>query len=364
VTVIEALEVIPFALPFSEPYVTSRGSLSRRELVLVRLHCGGETGLGEAVPLALRGGTTLERIVADLEARCRTALEGERLDVDPTRHLEACAAAGASPQAILAVQLALLDLYGKHARRPAWNLLGGIGGETAQPGPVPCNATLSAGEPDRLAEQAREWAHRGFSTFKVKVGTANDREKIAAVREAVGADAKIRIDANGAWRLPDAVQQLRDLESLQIELVEQPVAAEEMAALRRETTTPVAADESVSTLEDARQATARGSCDLATVKLAKVGSLRASFDIAKELPVYLSSALDGPVGIAAAAHVFQTLPRSGIASHLAQGLATSELFADTIASRECRVVDGHLELSEGPGWGVEIDDAALERARL
>jgi L-alanine-DL-glutamate epimerase-like enolase superfamily enzyme len=95
------------------------------------------------------------------------------------------------------------------------------------------------------------------------------------------------------------------------------------------------------------------------VKLAKVGSVRTVFEIARELPVYLSSALDGPVGIAAAAHVAQALP-----AERAHGLATTLLFGDTIASRECGVADGHLKVTGGPGLGVEIDEAALRRNRI
>ena len=100
-------------------------------------------------------------------------------------------------------------------------------------------------------------------------------------------------------------------------------------------------------------------CDAATVKLAKVGSIAAARDIAARLPVYMSSALDGPVGIAAAAHVALALPPAGFA----HGLATSRLFADTIASRECTIDGGHLHLTGGPGLGIEIDEAALARCR-
>ena len=99
-------------------------------------------------------------------------------------------------------------------------------------------------------------------------------------------------------------------------------------------------------------------CDAATVKLAKVGGPRRRCEIAERIPVYLSSALDGPVGIAAAAHVAQAIDDAAAA----HGLATSVLFADTIATRECAVADGYLHLTGGPGLGVEIDEDALARA--
>jgi O-succinylbenzoate synthase len=126
----------------------------------------------------------------------------------------------------------------------------------------------------------------------------------------------------------------------------------------------VAADESVVTAEDARRAVEMGACDVATVKIAKAGGLAAGLEVSRELPVYLSSALDGPVGIAAAAHVAQVLPRSGLTASLAHGLATSDLFASSIASAACALSDAHLVAPDEPGLGVEIDELALRRHAL
>jgi muconate cycloisomerase len=100
------------------------------------------------------------------------------------------------------------------------------------------------------------------------------------------------------------------------------------------------------------------------VKLSKVGGIGPAATIAAEVPVYLSSALDGPVGIAAAAHAAQALYRDHEDPGLAHGLATQELFAGTIASAECELREGLLRLPDGPGLGVEIDEEALERHRL
>jgi O-succinylbenzoate synthase len=230
---------------------------------------------------------------------------------------------------------------------------------------VTCNATLVAGNPQAVAENAFSYAEQGFDTFKLKVGLTGDVEQVVAVRRVLGPEPRIRLDANGVWTDEQAVATLRELEPVDIELAEQPVTTlEQMAALREQTVITIAADESINTPADARRAVKLRSCGAATVKLAKVGGVRAAFEIARQLPVYLSSALDGPVGIAAAAHVAQALPRSGIASQLAQGLATAELFSGTIASRECTIAGGELQLSEGPGWGVEIDEPELARRRL
>lgn len=347
---IEAFEVVPFALRFSDPYVTARGRLEERQLALLRLRAEGVEGLGEAAPLALRGGTPLALIVEELDAVWRPQLVGEQLSGDPEDHVRGVAEF--STEARDAVKMALFDLVGRLSDVPVWRLLG-----ASSAGPVRCNATLSAADPATIAAQARAWAARGFDTFKLKVGVDGDVAQVRAVREAVGADAPIRVDANGAWTVDVAAERLRAMAPL--ELVEQPVATlSGMGELRERTDVRLAADESVVTVEDAKSA-ARV-CDAATVKLAKVGGPRSAMRIAEHIPVYVSSALDGPVGIAAAAHVVQAIPDHGFA----HGLATSLLFADTVAARECPIEDGLLHLPGGPGLGVEIDEAALASRRI
>ncbi len=128
------------------------------------------------------------------------------------------------------------------------------------------------------------------------------------MREAVGPEARIRVDANAAWDVDAARRTLRELEELDVELAEQPVATlEEAAEVAAATSIPLAGDESVESRADAERAVALGACDFAGVKLTKVGGPEEAIAVAEVLPSYLSSALDGPVGIAAAAQVAQTL---------------------------------------------------------
>jgi len=110
------------------------------------------------------------------------------------------------------------------------------------------------------------------------------------------------------------------------------------------------------------RAVSTGACALTGVKLSKVGGPEEAIEIAEVLPTYLSSALDGPVGIAAAVQVAQTLgAASGSpADGLAHGLATQRLFSTSIASVGCELRGDMLHAPEGPGLGVEIDEAALE----
>jgi L-Ala-D/L-Glu epimerase len=346
-----SVEVIPYALPFREPYVTARGRLTRREMVLLRLRDeDGVVGLGEAVPLSLRGGATLAEVVRELELLRELPALDEAALGGPL--------AGLSAPARCAASVALLDLRGRRAFAEA---------QSDDSPPVACNATLVAGSPAGVADDAARWADEGFSTFKLKLGVGDDVGRVRAVREAVGASARIRVDANAAWDLETAKRTLAELEPFEIELAEQPVAAvEELAALAEATSIPLAADESVTSAAEAEQAAALGACTYTGIKLSKVGGPEQALEIADVLPAYVSSALDGPVGIAAAAQVAQTLQDTDRPERLdlAHGLATQRLFASTVASVECELRDGMLHLPPGPGFGVEIDERALDAYRL
>jgi L-alanine-DL-glutamate epimerase-like enolase superfamily enzyme len=357
---IDHLETVPYSLPFREPYVTARGAMERRELLLVRLHTvGGPTGLGEAAPLALRGGIGLAELEAELRERCEPTLEGMKANVSTLAGLIATVSAlGVSRQAVSAIDLALHDLVGRTEGEPVWRLLG-----ADRVHPVPCNATLVAGEPDDVAAAAERWVQDGFETLKLKVGVTGDLEQVAAVRQRVGRGLRIRVDANGSWSPHQAIEKLGAMARHDLELAEQPAPdLEGLARVRRGARNPIAADESVVDADDARRAVEMGACDLATVKLAKSGGIAAALEVAREIPVYLSSALDGPVGIAAAAHTAQVLPGGG--AGVAHGLATQRLLAATVAARGPELDGALLRVPDEPGLGVEIDELALARHRL
>lgn len=358
-----SVEVIPYALPFKRPYATARGTLTRREMVLLRLRSDeGIVGLGEAVPLSLRGGATIETVVAELEAL------GSPAELDEATL--GSRALGLSAPARCAALTALLDLRSRLTAEDGGRRAD-LGFPASQIGPsrhgCRCNATLVAGEPVAVAEDALRWAAEGYTTFKLKLGAGDDVAQVRAVREAVGSEARIRVDVNAAWSLEGAARTLRELEEFDLELAEQPVVSlEELAELATRTSIPLAGDESIESRADAELAVSSGACRLAGVKLSKVGGPEEAIAIADVIPSYLSSALDGPVGIAAAAQVAGTLrdtaPTDGM--DLAHGLATQRLFASTIASVECELRKGMLYLPAGPGLGVEIDDDALDAHRL
>ena len=342
-------EVVPYALPFRRTYRAAPGALERRELVLLRVtDRNGITGLGEGVPLSLRGGASTEAVVEVLK-RWALAAEEQGLSTLPE---------GPAP-ARCAVATALADLEAKIEGVPLHVLLGG----TPDRLEVRCNAAIGADPVEDVATQGELLAAAGFRRFKLKVGVPGDRERVAALRSVIGPEGMIRLDANGAWTAEQAIRFVDVVGSGKIELLEQP--AHDLAGLaevRAGQDVPVVADESVSSPEEASEAARLEACDAVTIKISKVGGLDGS--LGGFLPTYISSALDGPVGIAAAGHLAATLPEQGPTGSAFHGLATLPLFDGTIASAGPELDGDRLILPPGPGCGVEIDESALDRYRL
>ena len=164
---------------------------------------------------------------------------------------------------------------------------------------IPVNAFLPAGAPIDAA------ALVGFPAIKVKVGRgdpADDVRRIHELRDAVGPEPALRIDANGAWDVATAIDVLGALSSLVIEFAEQPVASvEDLAAVRRATDVPIAADECVRSVEDAQRVRDAGAADVIVLKVQPLGGVRRALEIvdACGLPAVVSSMMETSVGIAA-----------------------------------------------------------------
>jgi O-succinylbenzoate synthase len=218
---------------------------------------------------------------------------------------------------------------------------------------VPVNVTIPAVGPDRAAEMVR--ASGGCTTAKVKVaepGQSVDEEiaRVAAVRDALGPDGHVRIDANGAWDLGTARDRLAVLDRAAdgLQYAEQPVpTVEDLAALRRSVDVPIAADESVRRAEDPLRVARMAAADLLVLKVQPLGGVRACLELAESagLPVVVSSALESSVGIAAGVALAAALPEGTFrGAPLAAGLATSHLLRTDVTSAPLLPVDGHLEV--------------------
>jgi o-succinylbenzoate synthase len=194
---------------------------------------------------------------------------------------------------------------------------------------VPVNATVPAVPAADVAGVLARFP--GCTTAKVKVAepgrpAAEDLDRLAAVRDVLGGRGRVRVDANGAWDVEEAVARIRcyDRAAGGLEYVEQPCASvEELAAVRRRVDVPVAADESIRRAEDPLRVARLGAADLVVLKVQPLGGVRECLRIAERvgLPAVVSSALETSVGIAAGVALAAALPELPFAC----GLGTAGL---------------------------------------
>ncbi|MGH8866987.1 MAG: o-succinylbenzoate synthase [Actinomycetes bacterium] len=264
--------------------------------------------------------------------------------------------------------------YG-HAESRAWLRAAREAAEEGWPEPrrdrVPVNVTVPAVDPERAYAIT---AGSGCGTAKVKVADpaqtqADDLARLEAVRAALGSDGRVRADVNGAWDVADAVRLLPTYDTAAggLEYVEQPCASvEDLAAVRRLTQVPVAADESIRRAEDPYRVAALEAADVAVLKVQPLGGVRAALEVAERigLPVVVSSALETSVGIAAGVALAAALPDLPYAC----GLATVRLLERDVVAEPLLPVDGVLpvrrpEVDAGALGGARADDATAVRWR-
>jgi o-succinylbenzoate synthase len=355
------VEWASFALPFVVPFGTAHETSVVREGFFLRLSTSdGLTGLGEAAPLPAFGGGRLADALELLLALAPRLVGASLDDVDQLLAAFPCKLPGASAVAC-ALDTAVCDLRGRADELPFAELLGG-----AATRPVRVNATIGAAG---SVAAARSAAAAGFTCIKLKVGVASSIEaevhQIEAVRTAIGDAVQLRLDANGAWSVDQAVAVIRAVEGLGIELVEQPVAADDLAGLARvrsRVATPIAADESVGGPEQARRVVEAGAADLLVVKPMVVGGPRRArtiLELAREagLSAYVTTTVDAGIATAAALHLATLLPDQGPAC----GLATSGLLEDDLTRPSVEVDQGWMRAPAGPGLGVQVDEVRLAR---
>ena len=262
-----------------------------------------------------------------------------------------------------AIDLALYDLMGKYCRIPVHDLIGGCYRER-----VPVVGIVYLLSPEKVAERAREYVRQGFSEVKLKVGASEsetDVKNLKAIREEVGDQVRIRVDANGAWNVKAAVKAIRMMERYEILVVEQPVPrwdVKGMAEVKRRVDTPIMVDEGLHSIYDAQNLIEHDACDVFNLKLQKNGGLT----FCKKLTVMAESANiscfmggEGESGIdtAAALHLVSSTPNFKYCADL----VGPYLNEDDIVKDQFIVRDGYLEVPKKPGLGVEPDEGKIHK---
>jgi L-Ala-D/L-Glu epimerase len=298
------------SVPLKTPFKTALRTVNSVEDIIVEIHTDtGNIGFGEAPPTGVITGDTKGAIIGAINDHIKKNLIGMDIEgfEEIMKKLDNSVLKNTSAKA--AIDIALYDLYGQLYNAPLYKLLGAYRKE------IITDVTISVNDPEEMAKDSLDAIKRGFRTLKIKVGKDPiiDIERMQAIRKAVGYDIQLRIDANQGWKPKEAVKALRKMEDqgLDIEFVEQPVAAHDIEGLKFVTdnvSIPVLADESVFSPEDALNILQKRAADLINIKLMKTGGIHNALKICSAAEIYgvecmIGCMLEAKVSVNAAVHL-------------------------------------------------------------
>jgi L-alanine-DL-glutamate epimerase-like enolase superfamily enzyme len=365
---VTAVKTTILAIPNKEPYYYSRGHNLGVNSVLVEVETdAGITGTGEAC-----GDRSADAIDAIVRSASRFLIGESPFDVE--RFLARCYKAGKwsdmrrfANQALAGIEMALWDVIGKACGQPVHRLLGGAVQQR-----ISFFGFLQGDDPGKLAADACPWQERGFDVLYMKVGRGRQRDLacVGAVREAVGAGVKLRVDANEAWSVGEAIQELRALAPFEIDFAEQPVHwadLDGLARVRAAVPMPVAVDQGCFTEAEALEVIRRQAADVVVVGLHEAGGLLglkkvAAVAAAGGLPLNRHG-VSGETGIGtlAALQVLATIPNQTDGHQVMHQLLEQDILVDGLIEFE----QGCIVVPERPGLGIILDRDRVDRyARL
>ena len=363
---IKRVEPIAVSFPMKKPVFMAGVEIRQADNILVRVEADNAVvGWGEAASAPAMTGETVESMMAAV-AYLAAAVE-ERPAEDIAGTVAAMATRMYANQAAkAAIEMALHDLVGRATGRPAHALLGG-----KQRTRMAILGVISTGE---LASDLREAERKkadGYSAFKIKVGIDKpliDGERTRRVCEILGREALISSDANQGWSADEAVQYVRAVADAGLDFFEQPVHADDidgMAAVAAAAADiAIGADEGIHSLADIRRHHERGAARGVSLKTIKLGGMRAVMEAGRlcdrlGLNVNVSAKTgESSIACAAATHIAAALPQ------IAWGLTLSnEGLSDDATARPIRIERGHVEVSDRPGLGIDVDEDRVRRYR-
>lgn len=368
---ITRIETFPVCIPL-KPERRMVSALGRHEFsryVLVRVSTdAGVDGVGEATVMPRWSGETMWGARAIIDQVFAPLLIGG----DPHDIAEIDARIDAAAQdnwfAKSAIEMACWDIQGKESGRPVYELLGGA----VRPLAIRCRFSMGAYPTDRARQRAAELVAEGFQTIKVKVGTdpASDIERVRAVREVIGPERELVIDANGGYDAATAIRVADTLVDCRIALFEQPTPRGDfagMAEVRRAVEPAVMADDICFDLADAVECIRNEACDVISVYPGKNGGIRKAkqiVDYAAEHGVVCSigSNLELDVASAAMCHLVLACPNIQVERYPGDILG-AEYHEASIAREPLRIEGPVISTTDRPGLGIEVDWSAVEKLR-
>lgn len=299
------------SVPLRTPFKTALRTVNNVEDIIIKIETDtGHVGYGEVPPTGVITGDTRGAIIGAIESHIKKALIGMEIEnmEEIMQTLDKSVAGNTSAKA--GIDIAIYDLYGQLYNAPVYKLLGGYRKE------ITTDITISVNDPEEMAKDSIDAINRGYKTLKIKVGSdeaSRDIERMKAIRDAVGYDVDLRIDANQGWNHKEAIYTLRKMEDagLDIELVEQPVPGYDIEGLKLVTDNvniPVMADESVFSPRDAMKIMEMRAADFINIKLMKTGGIHNAIKICNIAEVYgmecmIGCMLEAKVSVNAAVHL-------------------------------------------------------------
>jgi L-alanine-DL-glutamate epimerase-like enolase superfamily enzyme len=338
------------------PYQSRYRATSAKECVLVRLETDtGLVGWGE---------TPEDWLTKTFEGTPEDQMRGQVLGRDPFDLERWCAENTLGSYLASGVEMALWDIIGKAVKQPLYKLLGG-----AVRKKIELAACMGIRPYDEAKSIARGYLEAGFSTLKTKAGRRpeEDLEMVRGIRDGVGDELKLRIDPNQGYAPEIAFPLARDLEKYNLEYFEQPMPQAniaEAARLRRRTRTPIALNESVTTTEVTLQILELRAADVLLPDTYQCGGILAVKKVAAlceaaGVPCVFHCAHDLGLKTAAMLHVVASTPNFPLAND-----CTYYGLVDDICTPLHKIQRGHMEVPEGPGLGVNVDDAKVAKFRI
>jgi o-succinylbenzoate synthase len=347
------IEVYTVSLRYKEPFRIAPGTSNETHNIIVKILTDYDViGWGESSPSKRVTEETPETVIKTLDMIAPKLIGTCLLEIE--RDIELMdSIIGGNPAAKAAIDIALHDILGKTARKPLYKLIGGY--RTT----VLTDITLSIKSPEEMAKDAAKAVKKGFKALKIKVGInpSEDVERIKLIREAVGDDMQLRVDANQGWTPLQAIKALNKIAEYTIQFAEQPVPAENLKGLitvRKKSPIPIMADESVHSPEDALRLVKAEAVDFINIKLMKSGGILKARKIAAiaeaaGVPCMIGCMGESEIGIAAGAHLAAAVKNIQYAD-----LDSDILLRDKLVSRGgTKVKDSYRIFPSQHGLGVE-----------
>lgn len=361
----------PVRIPLKPEYhmISALGQHQVSEYLIVRVETDADIdGVGEATVMPRWSGETVWSAQAMVD-RAFTALIGcDPFDVEAIDLIMDQLTVG-NWFAKSAVEMALWDIQGKDRGKPVYQLLGG----SVRSNTITCRFSMGAYSPERARERARQLIEKGFTTIKVKVGTklAEDVERVRIVRETIGPDYEMVIDANCGFDVATAIEMARQVDDCNVGLFEQPTPRDDYAGLaevRRAIEPEVMADDICFDINHARECLRHEACDVISVYPGKNGGLRKSLEIvalAAQNNVSCSIGSNLELDIASAAMCHLVLAHENMNIEKYPGDIMGPDYHSVSVVKEPLVIDGPtITINDRPGLGVEVDWKTVEQLRL